>query len=129
MLDNVEIYTSNSNKILRDIIEEVRKKSKRKINMPISYKSLKESKGISSNIFEKIKQQINNTPSKSEIYNDIDNLLISHNYPIERRRPLIRKLKSHHIKMLDIANSLYQDNINKIIEIIDCVIDNNYKKW
>jgi len=127
MLDNTEIFTSNSNKILRDIIEEVRKKSKRKVSTPISYKSLQEQKGISSEIFKKLKEQMNNIPKSAETYNEIDKLLISHNFSVQRRRTIIRKLKKHHIKMLDITDSLYNDNLGKIILIIDNVIDNNFE--
>ncbi|MBO0995683.1 dsDNA nuclease domain-containing protein [Bacillus sp. SD088] len=128
MLDNKEIFTSNSNKILRDIIEEVRKKSKKKIAMPISYKSLKEAKGISSSIFTKLKEQINTTPHNSEMYDQIEEFLGDNDYPVQQCRLIVRQLKKHHMRMLDINNSLYQDTTNKVLEIIDTTLEENYDK-
>jgi len=126
MLDTEDIYTSNSNKILRDIIEEVRKKSKKKITTPISYHKLVEFKGISSDIFNRLKEQVNSIQKKSNIYNDIESLLIQYNFSIPRRKLLIRKLTKHNSRMLDIINSLYQDNIIEIKATIDSILEENY---
>ncbi|MFE4122921.1 hypothetical protein [Priestia sp. YIM B13486] len=128
MLDNAEIFTSNSNKILRDIIEDVRRKSKKKIGMPISYNSLKEAKGISSNIFSKLKEQVNNISYTSEIYTEIEGFLKENSFSTPQRRILIRKLKNHHQKMLDIGDSLYQDTLNELTKIIDKTLEESYEK-
>ena len=126
LLDNHEIYTSNSNKILVDIIEEVRKKSKKKIETPISFKSLKETKGISSKIFDNLKSQLRKTPQNSELYNQIEEFLLENNYPKHKCKLLIRKLKKHHTKLLDISNLLYQDTTNKLINHIDEILYENF---
>ncbi|MFI8574918.1 dsDNA nuclease domain-containing protein [Rossellomorea aquimaris] len=127
MLGNTEIYTSSSKKILRDIIEDVRKKSKHKIDIPISFNRLKEEKGVSSEIFSKIREQINQTQSK-KIYSDIEVFLGSQGMTLPQCKFIIRTLKVHHNRLLDISNTLYQDTMNELISTIDELILNNFDR-
>jgi hypothetical protein len=126
MLENEDIYTSNSNKILKDIIEDVRKKSKRKIQTPISYNSLKEKKGVSSEIFSRIKDQVKNIEQSEEKYKEIENFLNDYGFKTTKLKLLIRVLKKHKRMMLNTSNSLYIDSVDAVIEIIDDILIKNY---
>lgn len=128
MLDNKDIYTSNSNKILRDLIEEVRKKSKFKVKMPISYKRLIDEKGVSSAVFNKLKEIINRDMPIKTVFELMDELLSQNHVQIYQRKLLIRKLKEHHVKLLDISDVLYQDTLIILHEIIDNVLESEYEK-
>lgn len=121
-LDNKDIYTSNSNKILRDIIDEVRKKSKTIITTPISYSSLVKKKGVSSEVFSKLKQVMSS--SDYNLYDRIEAELSKSLLPIAYKL-IIRLLKKHHQKLLDINDLLYQETILNLENIIDEVLVEN----
>lgn len=127
MLDNSNIYTSNSNKILRDIIEDVRKKTKKKIKMPTSFKRLRETKGVSSDIFSELKQQINQHPNQSKFYKEIEDFMLLNGGNIPQVKFILRKLKSHHNKLLEVSDSYYQDNISELIITIDRILEEQYQ--
>ncbi|MCM3359542.1 dsDNA nuclease domain-containing protein [Psychrobacillus sp. MER TA 171] len=127
MLDNKDIYTSNSNRILRDIIEEVRKKSKHKIKVPISYKRLSDEKGISSQVFFRLKEIMKETNTLEKVYEEIESSLKEY-IPIQQRRLIIRALKEHQRKLLDINDVLYQDTTTKLFKIIDEVLIVYYER-
>lgn len=127
MLDNKDIYTSNSNKILREVIDEVRKKSKFKIKTPISYKRLVNEKGVSSQVFEKLKNIMNKDDSLKNTYDEIEASLQNHQFPNHQIKLIIRHLKDHHRKLLDINDQLYRDTFEKLQKIIDEVLVKNYK--
>lgn len=118
-LDNKDIYTSNSNKILRDIIDEVRKKSKTIITTPISYTSLVRKKGVSSEVFSKLKQVMSS--SDNSLYDRIESEL-SNSLPPITYKLIIRLLKKHHQKLLDINDLLYQETTLNLENIIDEVL-------
>lgn len=128
LLDNQEIFTSTSHKILMDIIEEVRKKSKKKIETPISYKSLKEEKGVSSKVFDDLKKQLKKTPQNSKLYSQIEEFLLENNYPKHKCKLIIRRLKNHHTKLLDLSNLLYQNTADQLIYHIDTIIYKNFDR-
>lgn len=127
MLENDDLYTSNSNKILRDIIEEVRKKSKTKIQVPISFSKLKEQKGISSDIFNSLKQSIKNVSSEKSD-NELREFMEANGISKLRQKYLIRELINHRRNMLDINKTLYQDVVYEVVKIIDNVLKINYAK-
>ena len=121
MLDNENISTSTGNRIFKDILEEVRKKSKTKIKTPISYTALKDAKGVSSESFSKIKKQVA-TFSKSElIYQEIKTKFESHIGELKSKM-LIRLLKKHKRKALDSSNALYLETSEDILETIDDIL-------
>ncbi len=129
MLDTTEIYTSNSNKILRDIIEDVRKKSKCKVDMPISLKRLREMKGVSSEVFSDLKEQIKYQPNHRKVYSEIEEFLSAdENSSLPQIKFIIRKLKQHHNKLLDVSNTYYLDKTSELIKTIDEIIDGNYEQ-
>lgn len=128
MLDNKDIYTSNSNKVLRDVIDEVRKKSKVKINVPISYKRLVDEKGVSSQVFLKLKNIMNENHSLERTYEEIEISLRDRQCPTHQIRLIIRNLKDHQRKLLDIDDQLYQEISTQLYKIIDEVLVNHYKK-
>ena len=121
-LDNKDIYTSNSNKILRDIIDKVGKKSKTIITMPISYTSLVRKKGVSSEFFSKLKQVMSS--SDSSLYYKIESEL-SNSLPPITYKLIIRLLKKHHQKLFDINDLLYQETTLNLENIIDEVLISN----
>lgn len=124
-LDNEDIYTSNSNKILRDIIDDVRKKSKTIITTPISYTSLVKQKGISSNVFTQLKQVMSNTDQ--DLYDKLEIALAKNLTPVKYKL-IIRLLKKHHQKLLDINDLLYQENTSVVDSIIDKVLIEHYSE-
>lgn len=124
LLDDKQIYVSSSNKILRDIIEDIRKKSKTKIQTPISLNKLKEKKSISSNIFKDIDFKIDGHIKKEDLYNDIEECLEEFGFNMIYRRKVTRILKKHHTNILNISNSLYIDICNEIETIINDKITN-----
>lgn len=128
MLDNEDIYTSNSNKVLRDVIDEVRKKSKVKINMPISYKRLVDEKGVSSKIFLKLKNIMNENDSLERTYEEIEISLRNHQFPTQQIKLIMKHLKNHQRKLLDIDDQLYQETSTRLYKIIDDVLVVHYKK-
>lgn len=129
MLRDTDIFASNSNKILKDIIENVRRKSKQTIEIPISYKSLQEKKGISSQIFSKIKSQVERDSRVDEKnYTLIKEFLTKHNIPEIKVNILISRLKLHYIKELDLSNLLYQDSIESINLLINDLIIKHYNE-
>jgi hypothetical protein len=125
MLENADLYTSNSNKILKDIVEDVRRKSKAKINVPISIVKLREKKGVSSDIFLAIKNGIKNVSSQTQ-YDNFKNFLTEINISTQKRNFLVRTVKKHHQNLLDIQKTLYQDSTYQIMKIIDDTIEANY---
>ncbi|MFJ2043976.1 dsDNA nuclease domain-containing protein [Paenibacillus taichungensis] len=127
MLENDDLYTSNSNKILRDIIEEVRKKSKTQMAMPTSYRKLIEIKGISSDVFSELKSSVKKISSQN-YYKEFEDYLIEVGFSLQKRKLLLRTLKEHKLKLLDISKVLYQDTTFRIIEIIDVVLIECYEK-
>ncbi|EDZ59238.1 dsDNA nuclease domain-containing protein [Bacillus cereus group sp. MYBK77-1] len=127
MLENDKIYTSNSNKILKDLIEEVRKKSKKKIQTPISYNALKKEKGISSEIFSKIKDYITDIEDDEQKYYELEETLEEQRIGNFRIKLLIRLLKIHKRKTLDFSNTLYINSAEEILEIIDETLLNYYE--
>lgn len=126
MLSETDIFTSNSNKILKDIIEEVRRKSKQTIDIPISYKSLQDKKGISSQVFSKIKDQIKDHSSIDQTYIVIEDFLEENDFKQIKKNILIKRLKEHHRKIMDVSNLLYQDSIESIGRSINTVITKYY---
>lgn len=124
LLEDKQIYVSSSNKILRDIIEDIRKKSKTKIQTPISLNKLKEKKSVSSNIFKDIDFKIDGHIKKDDLYNDIEECLEELGFNMIYRRKIIRVLKKHHTNILDISNSLYIDICNDIQITIEDEISN-----
>ncbi len=127
MLENDELFTSNSNKILRDIIEDVRKKSKTKIEVPISYSKLIEKKGVSSEVFSTLLTNVKNISSQSR-FNELEVFLTDYGLSIPKRRLLLRELKQHKLRMLDINKLLYQDISHQIVELIDQVLKKHYAR-
>lgn len=127
MLDNKDILASTGNRIFKDILEDVRKKSKKKIKTPISYKSLKEEKGISSESFSKIKDQVATFPKNEQIYQDIKNKFESRLGEMKMKM-LIRLLKKHKRKTLDSSNVLYLESSEDILETIDDILLDHYNK-
>jgi hypothetical protein len=125
LLSDTNIYVSNSNKIFKDIIESVRKKSKTKIKIPISLTALKDKKAISSEVFKLVQEKIVEFPKKEELYNEIEEVLLQEGYSKLYCRKISRKLRKHHSKMLDISNSLYIDNCEKVYLNIDFIIEDN----
>lgn len=128
MLDNKDIYTSNSNKVLRDVIDEVRTKSKVKISVPISYKRLVNEKGVSSQVFLKLKSIMNENNSLERTYEEIEISLRNLQLPLHQIRLFIRHLKDHQRKLLDIEDQLYQETSTKLYDIIDEVLVIHYRK-
>lgn len=128
LLSDKNIYVSSSNKILKDIIQNVRNKSKTKIKTPISFTSLKDKKGISSEVFKVIQDKIEDQPKKEELYNEIEQALKENGCNTFYYRNITKRLKKHHIKMLDISNSLYIDSCTSIYSIIDSIIDVSQSK-
>ncbi|OCA85262.1 dsDNA nuclease domain-containing protein [Pseudobacillus wudalianchiensis] len=127
MLRDTDIFASNSNKILRDIIENVRRKSKQTIEIPISYKSLQEKKGISSEVFSKLKSQVGQGSRVDEKnYTLIKEFLSNHNIPDIKINILISRLKAHYMKELDVSDLLYQDSIESINLLINDLIIEHY---
>lgn len=124
LLGDKQIYVSSSNKILRDIIEDIRKKSKTKIQTPISLNKLKEKKSVSSNIFKDIDCKIDGHIKKDNLYNDIEECLEEFGFNMIYRRRVTRALKNHHTNILNISNSLYIDICNEIEVIIEDKISN-----
>jgi len=127
MLENDDLYTSSSNKILRDIIEEVRKKSKTKINVPISYSRLLEQKGISSEIFNVLRQNMKKLSSE-RIYNELFEFLSQNGVSQQKQKYLIRELKNHYLNMLDVSKTLYQDVTYELLRLIDQTLKKYYSK-
>lgn len=127
MLENDDLYTSNSNKILKDIIEDVRKKSKTQIDMPISYSKLVEKKGISSDVFSALKSSVKKISSQTH-FKEYEEFLNELGLSIQKRRLLVRTLKEHKLKILDISKLFYQDTTLKILEIVDDILMRNYEK-
>lgn len=127
MLENDDLYTSNSNKILRDIIEDVRKKSKTQIAMPISYSKLVEKKGISSDVFSELKSIVKKISSQN-YYKDFEGYLIELGFSVPKRRMLLRTLKEHKLKLLDVSKLLYQDTTYRTLGIIDAVLLECYEQ-
>ncbi|MFD2672958.1 dsDNA nuclease domain-containing protein [Marinicrinis sediminis] len=127
MLENDDLYTSNSNKILKDIIEDVRKKSKTQIDMPISYNKLVEKKGISSDVFSALKSSVKKISSQTHL-KEYERFLIELGLSMQKRRLLVRTLKNHKLKILDINKLFYQDTTLNILEIIDDILNINYEK-
>lgn len=127
LLENDDLYTSSSNKILRDIIEVVRKKSKTEIELPISLTRLEQEKGISSNIFSSIKQSIGKLSSK-QLHDDLLAFFEQLGMSIQRKKLLIRESKQHQQNLLKVDISLYQDVTIQIIEKIDLVLHEHYDK-
>ena len=128
LLSDKNIYVSSSNKILKDIIQNVRNKSKTKIKTPISFESLQDKKGVSSEVFKVIQDRIEDQPKKEDLYNDIEQSLKESGYNTFYCRNITRRLKKHHSKMLDISNSLYIDSCTSIYSAIDSIIDSNQLK-
>lgn len=125
LLSDKNIYVSSSNKILRDIIENVRKKSKTKISTPISFKALKDKKAVSSEVFKLVQEKMEELPKKEQLYYEIEEVLMEKGYSKLYSRNLIRILRKHHSKMLDVSNSLYIDNCEKAYLSIDNMIEDN----
>lgn len=119
LLDDKQIYVGSSNKILRDIIEDIRKKSKTKIQTPISFNKLKEKKAVSSNLFKDINFKIEGHINKNNLYSDIEECLLELGFNMIYRKRVIRVLKKHHTEMLNISNSLYIDTCNKLEVLIE----------
>lgn len=128
LLSDKNIYVSSSNKILKDIIQSVRNKSKTKIKTPISFTCLQEKKGVSSDVFKVIQDKIEEYPKKVELYNEIEEALKEGGYNMFYYRNVTKRLKKHHSKMLDISNSLYIDSCTEIYSVIDSIIDTNQSK-
>lgn len=128
MLDNANIYTSSSNKLLKDIINEVRKKMKCIVTMPISYTDLKVKKGVSSDVFRTVREQIKDSKREVSKFDEIEDYLIEKNFDKAKVKCILRTLEVHHIKMLDITNINYQDTISIIVEKIDQVLRVNFNK-
>ncbi|WP_165842319.1 dsDNA nuclease domain-containing protein [Paenibacillus xerothermodurans] len=127
MLENDEFYTSNSNKILKDIIEDVRKKSKTKIEVPISYNKLVEKKGISSEVFSALQSSVKKISSQS-YFKELEEFLTDNGLSLPKRRLLLRELKEHKLRMLDINKLLYQDITYQIVGVIDEVLTKYYSR-
>ncbi|UNK19288.1 DUF4297 domain-containing protein [Paenibacillus sp. N3/727] len=127
LLENDDLYTSNSNKILKDIIEIVRKKSKTKIDIPISFKKLSEKKGISSDVFSAIKSSIKKVSSK-RFFEEYSEFLDELGLSTQKKKLLLRELKVHRQNLLNVEMTLYQDVIVNIIETLDKIIIDNYSK-
>lgn len=133
LLGDKQIYVSSSNKILRDIIEDIRKKSKTKIQTPISLNKLKEKKSVSSNIFKDIDFKIDGHIKKENLYDDIEKCLEELGFNMIYRRRVTRALRKHHTNILDISNSLYIDICNEMQiiiedEISNCILDLDNKQ-
>ncbi|WP_424475035.1 dsDNA nuclease domain-containing protein [Oceanobacillus kimchii] len=126
LLKNDNIYTSNSNKILKDIIEEVRKKSKTKIETPISFNTLKQKKGISSEVFNNIKEQIHDIKKDEQVYLIIKNGLKQYDVSEIKIGVIISSLKRHKRKLLDPSNKLYIATNEQLITFIEDILIENY---
>lgn len=126
LLRNEDICASTGYMILREVIEDVRKKSKRKVSMPISYDALKKAKGLSSDVFKVVKQEIDTVSSRRKRNGSITAYLNSQGYSEVRCNLLLKKLEWHDFKKLDILNTLYQDSIAKVHEIINITVEENY---
>ncbi|MED3685606.1 dsDNA nuclease domain-containing protein [Bacillus sp. 22475] len=127
MLDNEDILTSTGNRIFKDILEDVRKKSKKKIKTPISYKSLKEEKGISSESFSRIKDQVATFSKSEQVYQDIK-INFESRLGKMKMKMLIRLLEKHKRKVLDSSNVLYLESSEDILEAIDDILLDHYDK-
>jgi len=127
MLENDDISTASTNKILRDIIEDVRKKSKKKIQTPISYESLKQHKGVSSEVFSKIKDQVKTIESSEKKYLELTDFLIDNGFKQIRIKILLRELKAHKRKLLDISNSFYINSTTRLMDLIDESLLKHYR--
>ena len=120
LLKDKDIYTSNCNKILNDLIQDVRKKSKKTINTPISFTRLKKVKGVNSSILDNIKNSIS-IRKRDEIYRDLEDYLLYVGNDRPRAKLIIRTLKKHHEKLLDVSNYLYKDLTLETNKVIDAV--------
>jgi hypothetical protein len=127
MLSEEDIYTSSSNKILKNLIEEVRKKSKEPIDTSISFSKIKEKKGIRISILKDIKEFINDKGTKMKI-DKIKQYLTTLNVNLAKQNLIINKLIEHRNVMLDISNHYYHDNHYILAMIIDDVIINSYNE-
>ena len=121
LLKDKDIYTSNCNKILNDLIEDVRKKSKKTVTTPISFARLKKSKGVDSSILDNIKDSIN-IRKREEVYKELEEYLLEIGNNKPRTKLIIRTLKKHHKKILDVSNYLYKDITLEVNKAIDEVI-------
>lgn len=112
--------------LLTNIIDSVRKKTRTIIRTPISYEELKEKKGISSDIFNKLEETFSSIPKHDELYSSIENYLKGNGLASLQCNVILRGLRKHHKKILDITDALYQDIISAFIQEIDKLVDNNF---
>ncbi|MEK3720058.1 dsDNA nuclease domain-containing protein [Paenibacillus sp. FSL H8-0034] len=113
--------------LLTNIIDSVRKKTRTIIKTPISYEELKKKKGISSDIFDDLEKSFRSIPKHEELYTLIENHLMENGLSNLQSNAILRALKKHHKKILDISDTLYQDVIRFFIKEVDDFIDNNFE--
>lgn len=112
--------------LLTNIIDSVRKKTRTIIRTPISYEDLKKKKGISSDIFDELEEKFSSIPKHNELYTSIEGHLKGNGLSNLLSNAILRGLKKHHKKILDIADTLYQDIISAFIQEVDELVDNNF---
>jgi hypothetical protein len=117
LLSRFHLDTSCGYLLLQEIIETVRQKSTAIVRMPISFSELKTTKSISNNILYKIEKSFKEIPSQ-----DITIYLAENGMDIANIKYIIRKLKIHQNKMLDISDALYQDIINRFVTKCEVLI-------
>lgn len=122
------VNVSNGKRIFFNILDEVRKKSKCKIKTPISFKELKEKKGISSRILKDTMDSFDTRKDIKGLFNDIEEYMKSKGKSLPYINLIIKKLAKHQKDMLDISNIYYVDTCNKIYEIIERIIEENFEK-
>lgn len=123
------LYQPDAYRFLTDILDEVRKKSKRVIKTPISFNELVNQKGISSESLRKLEKGFNDASKYGSLYNNIENYLLNNGKDFPYVKHIIRYLKKHHYKMLDLNDSLYQDSINQYCRLCLAEIETNIENF
>ncbi|WP_424768329.1 dsDNA nuclease domain-containing protein [Paenibacillus sp. sgz302251] len=112
--------------LLTNIIDSVRKKTRTIIRTPISYEELKMKKGISSDIFNELEETFSSIPKLDEMYELIGNYLKKNELSNIKINAILKAIKKHHKKALDINDALYQDIIRAFIQEIDEIVEDNF---
>lgn len=117
----IKIDVDNGFRMLNDIVSEVRNKTTTGISMPISFNDLKKKKGVSSDIFDELEDVFKDQMSMD--YDELEQLLKDLKYPVMTRRVMIRRLKAHFEKRLNVLDTVYQDIIGKFEQLCYIQID------
>lgn len=121
-LANKEIPTSTAGLILQQIINDVRKKSCKKITTPISFKALVDKKGIE---VSKISKMLN---IEKNNYSGFRDFLYKSKLPSQKILEISALKAYHDTRLLNIENTKYSETILLLNQTIDNYIHNNTKQ-